>query len=368
MASRSRSRSRTGRGGRRDDAVRWAAARVELTTPFAHAEVVPEEGRPWRRLLRLDSEDCSHVDLRDPARIDFAYVRRIADLADALAPPRAPLRVLHLGGGGFTLPRYLEATRPGSRSEVAEIDRGLVELAREQLGLRTGPRLRVRVADAREVLRRRTPGSADLVVLDAFHGTSVPEHLTTAECVAEAARALAPGGAFAANVIDVPPLPAARALTAAARAVFGDVAIVATRKVVRGRQGGNVVVLGAPGRLPLRELSRRALAGPVPELVVGGDELTAWLGGAKPLHDPPADAMAPGGPASDRVGDDATAAPAGPASDRVGTAPTVAPGGPTSDRVGDDATAASGDRPPDDPAPAKLGRCGGSPGSGTRPS
>lgn len=283
-------RSRTGRGTRRDDAARFSGERVELRTPFALAEVIPEPGRPWRRLLRLDGEDCSHVDLRDPARIDFAYVRRVADLADVLAPARAPLDALHLGGGGFTLPRYLAATRPGSRSEVAEIDPGLVALARAQLGLRTDRRaLHVRVADARAVLERRRAASADLVVLDAFHGTSVPEHLTTVECVAAARRALRPGGAFAANVIDVPPLAAARALTAAAQELFPHVAIVATRKVVRGRQGGNVVVLAATSAaaLPCAELARRALRGPVPELLVSGEELTKWLGGACPAHDPP---------------------------------------------------------------------------------
>lgn len=281
-------RSRTGRGSRRDDAVRFAAERVELRTPFALAEVIPEEGRPWRRLLRLDGEDCSHVDLRDPTRIDFAYVRRFADLADVLAPPRTPLDALHLGGGGFTLPRYLAATRPGSRSEVAEIDPELVALARAQLGLRTdGRTLRVRVADARAVLERRRADSADLVVLDAFHGTFVPTHLTTVEFVAGAARVLRPGGAFAANVIDAPPLPAARALTAAAREVFAHVAIVATRKVVRGRQGGNVVILAAASAaaLPHAELTRRALRSPVPELLLGGEELTSWLGGARPARD-----------------------------------------------------------------------------------
>ncbi|MDO8210879.1 spermidine synthase [Conexibacter sp. CPCC 206217] len=277
--------------GRRDDA-RWSSERVERQTPFALAEVVPEPERPWRRLLRLDGEDCSHVDLRDPTAIDFAYVRRFADLADVVAPPGAPLDVVHLGGGGFTLPRYVAATRPGSRSEIAEIDPELVELAREQLGLRTDRALRVRVADARAVMERRAPASADLVVLDAFHGTSVPEHLTTVEFLRAARRGLRPGGAFAANVIDSPPPQLARALAAGAQELFDAVAVVATRKVIRGRQGGNIVVLAsAGGPLPLAELSRRALRGGVPELVVSGEELTRWLGGARALRDPVAPAQ-----------------------------------------------------------------------------
>ncbi|HST42491.1 MAG TPA: fused MFS/spermidine synthase [Conexibacter sp.] len=287
----SRGRSRGGRGSRRDE-QRWSGERVALRTPFALAEVIPEPGRPWRRLLRLDGEDCSHVDLRDPRAIDFAYVRRFADLVDLLGAAGRPLDVVHLGGGGFTLPRYVAATRPGSRNEVAEIDPGLVTLAREQLGLRTDRLLRVRVADARELLERRPPGAADLVVLDAFHGTKVPSHLTTAEFLAAARRALRPGGLFAANVIDVPPLETSRAVAAGVLERFDAAAIVATRKVVRGRQGGNVVVLGAVGRsLPLAELGRRALRGGVPELTVGGQELVQWLGGAKPWKDPvPCDA------------------------------------------------------------------------------
>lgn len=330
MASRSHSgsRSRRGRGGR-DDA-RWSGEAVELQTAYALAQVIPEPGRPWRRLLRLDGEDCSHVDLRDPTAIDFAYVRRLADLCDLLAPRGEPLDAVHLGGGGFTLPRYVLATRPRARNEVAEIDPGLVELARAELGLRSERGLRVRVLDGRELLERRDPASADVVVLDAFHGTAVPRHLTTAEFVASARRALRPGGAFAANVIDVPPLEVARAVAAAAAEVFEQVAVIATRKTIRGRQGGNVVVLAAAaGVLPLAELGRRALRGGVPELVISDAELTRWLGGARPFRDP--------------------APPPAPGPQPTGATP-----------------AAGGSRV--EPAAGRMGACDESPGSATPPS
>jgi spermidine synthase len=255
------------------------AERIAVRTVLAEAEVIPEAGRPWRRLLRLDGEDASHVDLRDPTWLEFAYVRRLADLADLLAPARAPLAVLHLGGGACTLARYVQATRPGSRQEVAEPDGALLELARAHLGLRTSPDLRVRVLDGREVLERRPSGSADLVVLDAFVGTDVPEQLADAGAVAAARRALRPGGVLAANVVDVPPLAAARGLGARMAAAFPHLTVTATRKVVRGRQGGNVVLAGSDGPLPRDALRARALRGPVPELVLGGDEARAWLAG-----------------------------------------------------------------------------------------
>ena len=76
----------------------------------------------------------------DPRHLEFAYTRWMGDAIDAMRPPGEPLDAVFVGGGGFTLPRYLAATRPGSHSRVLEVDRQLVDLARERLGLRTGPR------------------------------------------------------------------------------------------------------------------------------------------------------------------------------------------------------------------------------------
>lgn len=76
---------------------------------------------PAGRTLVLD--DLRHaVVADDPTVLALTYVRRIGDLVDTAGPPGAPLDVLHLGGGGFTLPRYVSATRPGSRNLVVELD------------------------------------------------------------------------------------------------------------------------------------------------------------------------------------------------------------------------------------------------------
>lgn len=203
-------------------------------------------------------------------------MRRLADLSDVVATPRRPIVALHLGGGGFTLPRYVAHTRPGSRQTVAEIDPVLLDVAREHLGLVTGPELKVRVADAGLILERRSDDSADLLILDCFRGTEVPAHLVTPEAMRHARRVLRPGGLFAANVIDVPPLPGARALARVLADTFPHIGVVAARKVLRGRQGGNVVLVAADRGLPGRELAARALRGAAPELVLTGDEARAF--------------------------------------------------------------------------------------------
>ena len=77
-------------------------------------------------MLVLEELRHSYVDLADPRHLEFDYMRWIGDAIDAV--PAGPLDAVFLGGGGFTLPRYVAATRPGSRSRVLEVDGDLVEL------------------------------------------------------------------------------------------------------------------------------------------------------------------------------------------------------------------------------------------------
>ena len=235
-------------------------APVELRTPFALAEVNADPFRPAARTLVLDGREAGQVDVGDPRRLAFAYMRRIADLIDVFRPAGAGIDALHIGGGAFALPRYLAATRPASRSEVYELDPGVVQLARAHLGLRPAPRLRVRIGDAAQLLPARPDRSADLVIGDAFDGPHVPAQLSGPGFAAEVRRVLRPAGVYALNVIDVPPLEEARELSAAVTAVFAHVVWVAPPGVLRGRAPGNVVLLASGVPLPMAALQRAAAA------------------------------------------------------------------------------------------------------------
>jgi spermidine synthase len=247
----------------RERRARPAPAPVEVRTPYALAEVIADPRRPSSRMLLLDGREAGQVDLADPRRLAFAYMRRIAELIDAFRPPGTAIDAVHLGGGAFALARYVAATRPRSRQEVLELDPGVVALAREHLGLRPSPRLRVRVGDAAELLRRRPDRSADLVIGDAFDGPAVPAQLAGPEFAGEVARVLRPAGVYALNVIDVPPLDSVAAHDAVLRGAFAHVAWVGPPGVVRGRTPGNVVLLAGAAPLPLGAL-RRAAAAAVP--------------------------------------------------------------------------------------------------------
>ena len=65
------------------------------------------------------------------------------------------------------------------------------------------------------------------VITDVFSGARTPAHLTSTEFAAEAHRALRPGGLYAANVADGPPLRFARAQVATLRSVFRHVCLLA---------------------------------------------------------------------------------------------------------------------------------------------
>ena len=108
---------------------------VQADVASGVAELVADADRPRAWTLRVDGIPQSHVDLDDPEYLEFEYMRRLGHLADLAAPAGEPLRVLHLGGGGLTLARYVAATRPGSPQLAVDVDAALVDLVRRLLPL-----------------------------------------------------------------------------------------------------------------------------------------------------------------------------------------------------------------------------------------
>jgi spermidine synthase len=251
------------------------------------ARIAPSDFTSGFELI-VDGTPQSHVDLDDPTHLHFEYVARMGAVIDQLRMPRQPLTAVHLGGGALTVPRYVDATRPGSRQQVIELEPALVELVREHLPLPRGAAIRVRIGDAREGLGRlpgALTGAVDLLVSDVYSGAQTPAHLTTIEFYTAAARLLAPEGVLLVNVADGAGLAFARRQVATIRAVLPHVVVLAEVQTLKGRRFGNLVVAASAAPLPTTWLPRLMAAGPHPAKVAQGAELDELVRGARPATD-----------------------------------------------------------------------------------
>lgn len=254
------------------------------------ARIVPSEFTSGYELV-VDDTPQSHVDLDDPTHLHFEYIVRMGAVIDQLRP--GPLTAVHLGAGALTIPRYIDATRPGSRQQVIELEAPLVQLVREHLPLPKGAAIRLRIGDAREGVRKlpgALVGTCDLVVSDVYSGAQTPAHLTSVEFYRELAALLAPGGVLLVNVADGPGLAFARRQAATIAEVLPEIGILADTQVLKGRRFGNLVVAASAAPLPTEWLPRMLAAGPHPAKIAQGDEARAFLQGARIVTD--ADAVA----------------------------------------------------------------------------
>ncbi|MGV9245014.1 spermidine synthase [Streptomyces sp. NPDC003710] len=260
---------------------------IPVTRAVDHgtAKLMPDVDRDRAWLLTVDGAPQSYVDLDAPTHLEFEYARRLGHALDTVADPGRPLDVLHLGGGALTLPRYVAATRPGSRQDVVEADRGLLDLVVEHLPLPEGADVRLHPADARAWLEAAPPDSADVVIADVFGGSRVPAHLTTVAYARAAERVLRTDGIYLANLADAAPFAFLRSQLATLAVAFEELALIAEPSVLRGRRFGNAVLLAAHEPLDTAALARRTAGDAFPARVEQGPALQGFIGAARPVHD-----------------------------------------------------------------------------------
>ncbi|CAL9382336.1 Polyamine aminopropyltransferase [Streptomyces sp. enrichment culture] len=260
---------------------------IPVARPVDHgfAKLMPDVDRERAWLLTIDGAPQSYVDLDDPTHLEFEYARRLGHVLDVVAEPGRALDVLHLGGGALTLPRYVAVTRPGSRQDVVEADRGLLALVAEHLPLPATARVALHAADARTWVENAPADSADVIVADVFGGSRVPAHLTSAAYVREAARVLRGSGVYLANLPDAAPFGFLRSQLATLATVFEELVLIAEPGVLRGRRFGNAVLVAGHRAVDVAALTRRTAADAFPARVEHGAGLREFIGGARAVRD-----------------------------------------------------------------------------------
>lgn len=246
-------------------------------------QMLPDPSTPGAWLVRVAGTDQSWLDPDDPGRLEFDYMRRIGDHLDLCAPAGQRLRVVHVGGAGMSLARYLAHTRPTSAQIVLEPDEEVTALVRKIAPLARTSGVKVRPVDGLTGIADLADDYADVIILDAFKAGSVPGDLVTEQFFADIARVLASRGLLLINLVDERPFEWSRRAVAGLVARFADVVLSAEASTLKGRRAGNLVVAASGAPLPVAELDRLAAGAAFPYRVIADTELITWLSGARPF-------------------------------------------------------------------------------------
>jgi spermidine synthase len=253
---------------------------------YGAARLVRDPRRKGGWTLLVEEVQQSYVDVLDPTRLHFEYTRRIGSVIDGAFPPGEPIRVLHLGGGAFTMPRYVAATRPGSPQLVVERDRRLAAFVQRVLPLPPEAGIDLLFGDARATVAGLDAGAYDLIIGDVYDAAQMPESVSDVLFAAAVARLLAPGGIYALNVADLAPLAFSRGQAVTLRTAFADVCLIVRPELLRGRRFGNVVFAAAvePDRLPVSRLAALVARDRQPAQIVTGAGLDLLTADADPVR------------------------------------------------------------------------------------
>lgn len=156
------------------------------------------------KTLVLDHLIHSYVKIGDPSYLGYEHEQVQAEIARLVSARTSEPRILVIGGGGYTFPRWVEAFVPAATLEVAEIDPGVTETAYRFLGLSRDTRIISHNLDGRQFVHELAPRkSYQLVVQDAVNDLSVPYHILTKEYNDYVREILTDDGIYLLTVIDL---------------------------------------------------------------------------------------------------------------------------------------------------------------------
>lgn len=145
-------------------------------------------------------QSCQYKDRPDELVFDYARLSFVG----LLVHPE-PERVLIVGLGGGSIPTAFHQMFPAATIDVVEIDSAVVDVAKRFFNFEESDKVDVSVKDARVFVKQAGMFGRkyDYIVLDAFNGDYIPEHLMTKEWLEECKRILADDGVLVANTFSV---------------------------------------------------------------------------------------------------------------------------------------------------------------------
>ncbi len=167
---------------------------------YRNLEVVDEGDRRClkfaNRERRVSRQSCQYFD--DPDRLVFDYGKLV--FTGFLLQPD-PKRILVIGLGGGSLPRLMQKLFPQASIDSVEIDPAVIEVAEKYFSFEARPSDKVVARDGRVFVKRALlqGQTYDFILLDAFTGDYIPEHMMTREYLQECSQLLAEGGVLVAN-------------------------------------------------------------------------------------------------------------------------------------------------------------------------
>lgn len=267
---------------------------VDRQVKFGAARLSPAPYRPTGWLLTVDGTLQSYVDLADPTYLHLPYAKWAARVLDLYWPAGEPVSAIQVGGAGFTIARYLAATRPGSPQTVYELDGPLVDLVRSHLDLDAIANLQVRVEDGEAGIERTPDATADVVVMDVSQAGTVTMHLAAVEFLREIDRVLRPDGLYLGNMWSAADMTLPLRAVASLTEVFPHVVLLAEPGLLLGKRAGNVVLASSHRELPHRALTTWAESSGNRVFCLSAAQLAAFRGVAPPLTaEHPAEAVTP---------------------------------------------------------------------------
>lgn len=229
----------------------------DIDTPYQRVLVYNTTDRHTGRALRVMATGPEGVQSavfpEQPEALAVPYTRYYR-LAAHFRPDAR--RILMLGGGGLSFPKYLAANPgefPGAAMDVVEIDPGMTAMAREFFGFIDSPAIALHHDDARRFLSAASsrgpqggPGGYQVALVDVFTShLAVPFHLTTRETLTALSASLDEGGVVLVNCISPAEGPKNgfyRALLATYRSVFPRVESFLVQNPDRPQELQNIVL------------------------------------------------------------------------------------------------------------------------------